>query len=124
MCEKCGSPMVLKSGRFGRFLACSRYPECKTTKAISTGIKCPEDGGNIVERRTKKGKIFFSCGNYPTCKFATWYKPVNRKCPQCDAAFLVEKKTKQGEYIACLNKECRFKEELPESDTEQGVSEA
>ena len=124
MCEKCGSPMVLKSGRFGRFLACSRYPECKTTKAISTGIKCPEDGGNIVERRTKKGKIFFSCGNYPTCKFATWYKPVNRKCPQCDAAFLVEKKTKQGEYIACLNKECRFKEELPETDTEQGVSEA
>lgn len=123
-CEKCGSPMVLKSGRFGRFLACSRYPECKTTKAISTGIKCPDDGGDIVERRTKKGKVFFSCGNYPKCKFATWYKPVNRKCPQCGAAFLVEKKTKQGEYIACLNKECRYKEELPEADSEQGTSEA
>ena len=123
-CEKCGSPMVLKSGRFGRFLACSKYPECKTTKAISTGIKCPEDGGDIVERRTKKGKVFFSCGNYPKCKFATWYKPVNRKCPQCDAAFLVEKKTKQGEYIACLNKECRYKEELHEADSEEGASEA
>ncbi|MEW6600791.1 MAG: type I DNA topoisomerase [Nitrospirota bacterium] len=122
-CEKCGSPMVLKSGRFGRFLACSRYPECKTTKAISTGIKCPEDGGDIVERRTKKGKVFFSCGNYPKCKFATWYKPVNRKCPQCAAAFLVEKKTKQGEYIACLNKECRYKEELHEAGTEQEPSE-
>lgn len=122
-CEKCGSPMVLKSGRFGRFLACSKYPECKTTKAISTGIKCPEDSGDIVERRTKKGKVFFSCGNYPKCKFATWYKPVNRKCPQCDAAFLVEKKTKQGEYIACLNKECRYKEELHEADSEHGASE-
>lgn len=122
-CEKCGSPMVLKSGRFGRFLACSKYPECKTTKAVSTGIKCPDDGGDIVERRTKKGKVFFSCSNYPECKFATWYKPVNKKCPQCDAAFLVEKKTKQGEYIACLNKECRFKEEL-QGAGEQGEPEA
>ena len=123
-CEKCGSPMVLKSGRFGRFLACGKYPECKTTKAISTGIKCPEDGGDIVERRTKKGKVFFSCGNYPNCKFATWYKPVNRRCPQCDAAFLVEKKTKQGEYIACLNKECKYKEELREAGSEQEEPEA
>lgn len=122
-CEKCGSPMVLKSGKFGRFLACSRYPECKTTKAVSTGIKCPEDGGDIVERRTKKGKVFFSCGNYPKCKFATWYKPVNRQCPQCGAAFLVEKRSKQGEYIICLNKECGFKEELHEADSEQSASE-
>ncbi len=121
-CEKCGSPMVLKSGRFGRFLACSKYPDCKTTKALSTGIKCPDDGGDIVERRTKKGKVFFSCGNYPKCKFATWYKPVNKKCPECDAAFLVEKKTKQGEYIACLNKECKFKEEL-QGAGEQGEPE-
>lgn len=117
-CEKCGSPMVLKAGKFGRFLACSKYPECKTTKAISTGIKCPDDGGDIVERRTKKGKLFFSCGNYPKCKFATWYRPVNKKCPDCGADFLVEKKTKQGEYLTCLNKECSFKEELQEPEGE------
>jgi DNA topoisomerase-1 len=118
-CEKCGSPMVLKSGRFGRFMACSKYPECKTTKAISTGIKCPEDGGDIVERRTKKGKLFFSCGNYPKCKFATWYKPVDRKCPNCGAEFLVEKHTKKGDHFACLKKECKFKEEMPAVESDQ-----
>ena len=101
-CEKCESPMVLKAGRFGRFLACSKYPECKTTKPISTGIKCPDDGGDIVERRTKKGKLFFSCGNYPKCKFATWYKPVKKACPDCGAEFLVEKRTKKEEVIMLL----------------------
>jgi DNA topoisomerase-1 len=114
-CEKCGAPMVLKSGKFGRFLACSRYPECKTTKPIRTGIKCPDDGGEIVERQTKKGKLFYSCANYPKCKFATWYKPVNIKCPDCNADFLVEKRTKQGEYLICLNKDCNYKKEIPEA---------
>jgi len=123
-CEKCDSPMVLKSGKFGRFLACSKYPDCKNTKAISTGIKCPEDGGDIVERRTKKGKIFFSCGNYPKCKFATWSKPINKECPQCKAKFMVEKKTKKGEFIACLNKECGFQEEIPEADDGLEAAEA
>jgi len=77
-CEKCGSPMVIKSGRFGKFLACSKYPGCKTTKSLSIGIKCPEDGGDIIERKTKKGKIFFSCSNYPQCRFATWQRPVSK----------------------------------------------
>lgn len=113
-CAKCGSPMVLKSGRFGRFLACSRYPECKTTKPISTGIRCPDDNGEIVERRTKKGKIFFSCSNYPKCKFATWYRPVKKNCPGCGAEFLVEKKTKKEEVFTCLNKECKYKESIQE----------
>ncbi len=111
-CTKCDSPMVLKAGKFGRFLACSKYPDCKTTKAISTGIKCPDDGGDIVERRTKKGKLFFSCSNYPKCKFATWYKPVNKPCPDCKAEFLVEKKTKKEEVVMCLKKDCHYKEEL------------
>ena len=123
-CEKCESPMVLKAGRFGRFLACSKYPECKTTKPISTGIKCPDDGGDIVERRTKKGKLFFSCGNYPKCKFATWYKPVKKACPDCGAEFLVEKRTKKEEVIMCLKKECHFTEEIPEASDESAVSEA
>lgn len=120
-CEKCGSPMLLKAGKFGRFLACSKYPDCKTTKAISTGIKCPDDGGDIVERRTKKGKLFFSCSNYPKCKFATWYKPLNKKCPDCGADFLVEKKTKKEEVIMCLKKECHYKEEMMETSGEEAA---
>ncbi len=112
-CPKCGSPMVLKSGRFGRFLACSKYPECKTTKPISLGIKCPLDGGDIVERRSKKGKLFYSCSNYPKCKFASWYKPVNRPCPLCGQSdYLLEKTTKEGTFIFCPRKECTFKEEV------------
>jgi DNA topoisomerase-1 len=115
--------MVMKSGKFGRFLACSKYPECKNTKAISTGFKCPEDGGDIVERRSKKGKLFFSCNNYPKCKFATWYRPVDKKCPECGAAFLGEKRTKKEEVLTCLNKKCNYKEEIPEADSELASAE-
>lgn len=112
-CPVCGSPMVLKSGRFGKFLACSKYPECKTTKPISTGVKCPEDGGDIVERRTKKGKSFWSCSNYPKCKFATWNKPFPKECPNCRADFLYMKKTKEGHTIIfCHKKECGYKEDI------------
>jgi DNA topoisomerase I len=112
-CPKCDAPMVLKSGRFGKFLACSKYPDCKTTKPLVTGVKCPEDSGDIVERRSKRGKSFWSCSNYPKCKFATWYKPVPRNCPKCGAAFMVEKWDKAGNVsISCLNKECNHKEEV------------
>jgi DNA topoisomerase-1 len=111
-CEKCGSPMLLKTGRFGRFLACSNYPGCKTTRAIGIGIPCPEDGGDIVERRTRKGKVFFSCGNYPRCKFATWYRPVAQKCPECGNTILIEKRTRQEEVLACLKKGCGYKRPL------------
>jgi DNA topoisomerase-1 len=114
-CEKCGAQMVVKSGRFGKFLACSKYPECKTTKPIGIGIKCPEDGGEIAERRTKKGKIFFSCSNYPKCKFASWYRPVPKGCPECGASILVEKRTKKEEVLACISKGCGYKEEIQEA---------
>jgi DNA topoisomerase-1 len=114
-CPTCESPMVVKSGRFGRFMACSRYPECKTTKPIPTGVKCPEDGGDIIERRTRKGKSFWSCGNYPKCKFAMWQKPLPGTCPTCGAGFLVITKDKAGtRYKSCHNEECSFKEELKE----------
>jgi DNA topoisomerase-1 len=113
-CEKCGSPMVLKSGKFGRFIACSKYPECKTTKPFGIGVRCPEDGGEIVERRTKRGRLFYSCDNYPECKFATWYKPMNKTCPQCGAGILVEKKTKKEEAFVCLKKGCKYKEKIQE----------
>jgi DNA topoisomerase-1 len=110
-CEKCGSPMVIKSGRFGKFLACSKYPDCKSTKSLSIGIKCPRDGGDIVEKRSKKGKSFYSCSNYPQCKYATWYRPVPKKCTNCNADFLLEKRDKAGNTIHfCHKKECGYKE--------------
>lgn len=117
-CEKCGSPMLLRSGKYGRFLACSDYPKCKTTRAIGIGIQCPDDGGELVQRRTKRGKVFYSCGNYPRCKFATWYKPVAKHCPSCGAGILIEKRTKKEEVIACLKKECGFKEPIQTDSSE------
>jgi DNA topoisomerase-1 len=109
-CEVCGSPMVVKRGRFGEFLACSRYPECKTTKSISLGVKCPECGGDLVARRSRKGKTFYSCSNYPKCKFALWNKPLPGPCPKCGFAILTEKYGKKtGEtIIACPQKECGY----------------
>lgn len=108
-CEKCGSPMVIKTGKYGKFLACSRYPECKTTRPLSTGVSCPEEGcgGMIIERKTKKGKTFYGCSNYPKCKFATWDRPVTKKCPKCGGPFLVERKDK----LLCIKKECGYKED-------------
>jgi DNA topoisomerase-1 len=114
VCEKCGSPMVIKKGRFGRFLACSRYPECKTTKPLPSGIKCPLDGGDLIERRTKKGRTFWSCSNYPECKFATWYRPVNETCPECSANFLVLKNQNGKKFLQCLQENCKFKREIEE----------
>ena len=113
-CPACGSPMVIKSGRFGKFLACSGYPACKTTKPITTGVKCPEPGctGEITEKRSKRGKVFYSCTRYPDCKFATWDKPISQPCPQCGAPFLVEKKRRGGEsQTACIRKGCGYKKE-------------
>jgi DNA topoisomerase-1 len=125
ICEKCGSAMVLKRGRFGNFLACSQYPECKTTKPLKLGVKCPakDCGGDLVQKRTRKGKTFYSCSNYPTCTFAIWDRPINRPCPQCHAPFLIEKIRKQtGRKILCHNQECGYEEtdESQEKKTEQG----
>ncbi|PKK84878.1 MAG: type I DNA topoisomerase [candidate division Zixibacteria bacterium HGW-Zixibacteria-1] len=109
-CEKCGSPMVVKSGRFGKFLACSAYPKCKSTKPLSTGVKCPKDGcgGNIVEKRSKKGKSFFGCSNYPKCDFVAWYKPATTPCPECRSPYMLEKVSqKRGAYLSCPD--CKHK---------------
>src|SRR5689334_12582922 len=111
VCEKCGSPMIVKSGRFGKFIACSAYPECKTTKPLALGVKCPQDAGDLAQKRTKKGRTFYACSNYPKCEFAIWDRPVNKPCPNCHAAFLVEKYTKQtGASVQCRNEECGYKE--------------
>ena len=107
-CTTCGSQMVIKSGRFGKFMACSRYPECKTTRAISTGILCPECGGPLAERRTKKGRTFFGCSRYPTCKFATWDKPIKEACPQCGSPSLLMKASKTASTIRCPRENCDY----------------
>jgi len=110
-CEKCGNPMVIKNGKFGRFLACSNYPTCKFTRSIDTGVRCPEEGcdGLIVERKTRKGRTFYGCANYPKCTYALWDKPVPEKCPQCSFPFLVEKHGKSGVTRRCPKKECGYR---------------
>ena len=112
-CDKCSNPMVVKTGRFGKFLACSAYPDCKTTKPIALGVKCPQPdcGGDLVQKRTKKGRNFYSCSRYPQCEFALWDRPVNKPCPTCNASFLVEKISKQaGRSVQCRNEECGYRD--------------
>ncbi len=113
ICDKCGKNMVVKQGRFGSFLGCSGYPECRNTKALSIGIKCPEEGcpGEITEKKTKKGKTFFGCSKYPQCTFALWDRPLPEACPQCGAPFIVEKYDRRnGRTKACIKQECGYKE--------------
>jgi len=116
-CEKCGKPMVVKQGRFGRFLACSGYPDCKNNKPFSLGIACPEDGcsGSIVERRSKRGKVFYGCSQYPECNFASWYLPIDAKCKNCDSPYLEKRyNQKLGDYLYCPK--CKTKYEQNQND--------
>jgi DNA topoisomerase-1 len=108
-CPKCDSNLVLKHGRFGEFTACSNYPTCKYVKQKTTGVVCPKDGGEIVERKSRRGKVFFGCVNYPDCDFTLWNRPVPEKCPDCGAPFLVEKVTKRhGRQLICNNEDCHY----------------
>jgi DNA topoisomerase-1 len=105
ICEVCGAPMVVKRGKFGTFLGCSNYPQCKGIKKIEnkTGVKCPSCGkGEIVERKSKRGRSFFGCNNYPNCKFALWSKPTGEKCPQCGSLMVLAAKG----TVRCSSKEC------------------
>ncbi len=113
-CEKCGRPMVYKNGRFGKFLACSGYPECRHIKAQTTGVKCPEENcsGELVQKISKRGKVFYSCSRFPACKFASWDKPVPTKCPGCGKPFLLEKTTRKGTVLQCIDKACGYSEPL------------
>jgi DNA topoisomerase-1 len=106
-CPKCGKPMAIKTGRFGKFLACTGFPECKSTKPIEdkkkmTGITCPKcEQGEITQKKSKKGRIFYGCPNWPDCDFALWDKPTGEKCPKCNS-LMVEK----GKKTKCSNKNC------------------
>ncbi len=110
-CEKCGSPMVIKMGRYGRFYACSAFPDCRNTKAIlkKIGVTCPTcKKGEVVERKTKKNRIFYGCERYPDCEFRSWDKPIGRDCPKC-GEYLVDKRTRSKSQVLCSN--CDYEEE-------------
>ena len=118
ICELCGSNMVIKYGRFGKFMACKNYPECKNTKPIvnKIGVKCPKCGeGEIIVRKTKKGRAFYGCSKYPDCDFIEWNKPVEEVCPEC-GSYMTEKVSKKGKKHLCSNKECGFEKTLEEDN--------
>ena len=113
VCEKCGSPMVVKYGRYGKFLACSNYPECKNTKNYleKTGVSCPRcEDGELVERKSRKGRKFYGCSNYPDCEYVLWDKPVKKKCPECGGIMVQKYSKKRGQYLQCINKDCKHSE--------------
>ena len=111
-CPTCERPMVIKHGRFGKFIACSGYPECKTTKPVTLGIACPEcQTGQLVERRSKKGRTFFGCSAYPDCTFVLWQRPVSEPCPKCGAPFLTERVARGQRTQRCWREGCDFSRE-------------
>lgn len=119
ICEKCGSHMVYKMGRFGKFLACSGFPDCRNTKPIikDIGVTCPKcKEGKIIERRSKKGRIFYGCDQYPGCDYVSWDKPTGKPCPQCDT-MLVEKRNRSGVKLLCPN--CSYSEEVPDEEDQE-----
>jgi DNA topoisomerase I len=113
-CPQCDSNLVIKYGRFGEFTACSNYPTCKYVKQKTIGVKCPEcSEGEVVERRSKRGKTFYGCNRYPECSFVAWGKPVPEKCPECGNPYMIEKWLKAGSMWQCPNPECKHKQDAP-----------
>lgn len=117
ICEKCGGHMVEKTGRYGKYLACENYPQCDNTKSINKVVGvCPECGGDVVERKSKKGNVFYGCVNYPNCKFVSWDIPTGEKCPKC-GQYLVKKTLKNNKtLIKCSNKDCDYQTEIKDTD--------
>ncbi|MDN5346669.1 MAG: topoisomerase [Clostridia bacterium] len=115
-CELCGRNLVIKKGRYGKFLACPGFPECRFTKPLveDIGVSCPECGGEIVERHSKRGRKFYGCKNYPECSYVSWDKPTNITCPRCGLR-LVEKNGRQGLRYICPNKDCGYEEIPPQT---------
>lgn len=119
ICDKCGRKMLIKNGRFGKFLACSGFPVCKNTKPFldKIGVSCPEEGcsGEIIRKKTKKRRTFYGCSNYPKCSFVTWNKPINKKCPQCKHILVVSINKRSGFYYKCSNSNCDYKDFIKEN---------
>ena len=116
-CDKCGRNMVIKTGRFGKFLACPGYPECKSTKPYvePTDAKCPVCGGDVIGKKSKKGHLFFGCSNYPECNFMTWDKPTNEKCPKCGKSLFKGK----GGMLNCLDEKCGYSVKAPRKNAKK-----
>lgn len=110
ICEKCGKNMVIKHGRFGKFLACPGYPDCRNTKAIveEIGVECPECGQPIIKRKSKNGRVFYGCKGYPECEFVSWQEPIDEKCPECGSIMTIKKNSKK-DIKTCINKDCGYK---------------
>ncbi len=123
ICEKCGRHFVIKLGKHGKFLACPGFPECQNAKPLleKIGVTCPVcHQGDVVLRRSKKGRVFYGCSDYPECSFVSWDKPTGEICPQCHTGFMVEKNTKKGKVIICNNKECNYElKPVEEAEHEQ-----
>ena len=112
-CPQCGSKLVQKYGRYGEFVACSNYPKCKYVKQKTIGVPCPNcSEGEIVERKSKRGRTFYGCNRYPDCDFVAWGKPIQEKCPECGSSYLIEKYLKTGPVAQCPNAECKYKHPL------------
>jgi len=121
VCDKCGAMMVYKLGRFGRFLACPNFPECRNTKAIQVEIAapCPRCGGKLLEKTSRKGRKFYGCERYPECDFVSWEMPVEEKCPKC-GSYMVKKRGRKGEtYHVCANESCRERIEVQNDGEEE-----
>ena len=125
-CPNCGNQLIKKYGRYGEFVACSNYPTCKFVKQKTIGVKCPNcSEGEVVERRSKRGKTFYGCNRYPDCDFVAWGKPIPERCPECGGSYLIEKYLKAGPVAQCPNPECKFKKPLEkpvESAAEEPVA--
>ena len=115
ICEKCGRKMVIKYGRYGKFLACPGFPECQNAKPLyeEAGVSCPECGGKVLIKKTKKGRIYYGCENNPTCGFMSWNKPTGEKCPVCGSP--LEERGRKNVQIVCSNPKCGFKKEKVET---------
>ncbi len=113
-CPQCGNNLVVKFGRFGEFTACSNYPKCKYVRQKTIGVKCPEcSEGEIVERRSKRGRTFYGCNRWPDCNFVAWGKPMEIKCEKCGSPYMTEKWLKSGNVLICPNPQCRNKQDAP-----------
>jgi DNA topoisomerase-1 len=118
-CPKCGKPLLLRNGQYGEFISCSGYPKCKYIKQELLEVKCPKDGGDIAVRKTKRGDVFYGCVNYPKCDFASNLKLVDKTCPKCDSAYLLEVTNDKGTYQVCPNN----REALPKRRKKKGAPE-
>ncbi len=118
-CPKCGKPLLLRNGQYGEFISCSGYPKCKYIKQELLDVKCPKDGGDIAVRKTKRGDVFYGCVNYPKCDFASNLKLVDKTCPKCDSAYLLEVNNDKGTYLVCPNN----REALPKRRKKKGAPE-